>query len=630
MSRVNNYILSLIWSLPIIVLFFLLITITREPATPHVFLLFKTFLLCFGFSSMMSYTYRRFYIVGISLFVSVVITIVLGLIPVVGPLAFWGLILFLAWTEFRDLYESFSKNEARLIGISALILAAVLLAYISLQEFSQLNNEAKLLGSELHIDTLYHVAIASMIKIHHVVSHGLHGLGPLEYHFGSHLFMAAASNLGFMSAFQAYNYFFAFLCIPLLGIMTISVAEEFLSSKTDSDFYKKLTAYAFIFLGTGVLLGGSLLSRFALWPSFFESESYALSLILLLALFSVCLARALSITVLALAICGIVGLMSLTKVSTGFCALSLVGAWALVSGEKWWSKSWWARWGIFFFCALSFLILFRLINPGMSDTKTDPMQFVRTYVEFHGPFWLTLTLFVLLHFIFPITSLLYYVLNYFSKKASMIIPAWWALGTFLSLAIGLGVILMFSFTGGAGYYFSNVSMFMALPILICIPQAGKFLFSKYSKVYVAIAIVIFLIYGPQLLVGGAKSFLADIKQKLPDTTLASYVEKLRIIRDDPSSINALVYIPRAEVGYWRSMDCRGTGYLIPAIAQRPALYAWPSNDCYTFLCGSRFHSNGLCEKSQESFTDSQLIDEAKKLGFSRVDIVTSEGIRSLQ
>lgn len=627
MDRSNKYIVSLIWSLPLLVILFLLGAIIKGPTTPHVFLMFKTFFLCFGFVSVTSYMYRRFYSVGVSAFASISLIIVLGLIPVVGSLLYWGLALSFAWIELRHRYTNFSKNEIGITGAVALVLATVMLPYFSMQ-FSQPNNEATLLKSQLHIDTLYHTSIASMIKTYHVVSHGLHGLGALEYHFGSHLFLAEASNLSFMSAFQAYNYFFVFVCIPLLGVMIIAVAEELLPSKTDLDFYKKLGVYAFAFLGTGVLAGGSILSKFALWTSFFESESYAFSLILLLSLFSILLAQNLSTKLLPLLVCGIIGLMSLTKISTGFCALSLVGAWALFSNEKWWSRNWGARWGIFFLSGLVFLFLFQYINPGMSDARIEPMQFIQAYVEFQGPLWLKVTLFVLLHFIFPIAALTYYVLNYFDKKTSLIVPAWWALGILLALAIGVGVLFMLYVTGGSGWYFANVSMFMALPILLCTPQAGELVFQKSAKVYLTIALILFLIYGPKAIFSGAKSFLLDIEQKLPDTTLGDYVEKFHIIRDDPKTIDSLVYIPRAEK-YWHSMDCRGTGYLIPAIAQRPALYGWPSNDCYQFLCGPRFHSNGLCEKSQESFTDEQLIAEAKKLGFSGVEVVTSNRIRSL-
>lgn len=630
MGRSNKYIVSLIWSLPVLALLFLLITIILGPSTPHVFLLFKTFLLCLGFVSVTSYTYRLFYSVGVSVFASILLIIILGLIPVVGPLVYWGLVLSLAWIELRRLYANLSKKEISIIGIVALALMAVLLPYFSLQ-FSQPSNAAKLVNDEVHIDTLYHTAIASMMKTYHVVSHGLHGLGALEYHFGSHLFLAEVSNLGFMSAFQSYSYFYVFLCIPLLGVMIIAVAEELLPSKIDIDFYKKLGIYTFIFLGTGVLNAGSLLSRFDIWTSFFDSESYEISLILILSLISVLLTKNISVKVFILLVCGIFGLMAMTKISTGFCALALLGAWALLSSEKNGSGNWFIRWGIVFLSSLIFLLIFQYTNSGVAGARIEPMQFVNAYVEFKGPFGLKVTLFAVLQFIFPILALLYYVSNYLVKKTAMIAPAWWTLGMVLSSAIGLLVLFLLYIEGGAGWYFANVSMFIALPILLCIPQAGEFTFKKFYLIYLAAAVILWLfyVYGPEALTGGARSFIAQIKREVPETTLATYVEKLHIIRDDPKTIDALVYIPRTETGYWHSMDCRGTGYLIPAIAQRPALYAWPLTACYSFLCGPRFHSNGLCEKSQESFTDEQLIAETKKLGFSSVEIVTSSGIRSL-
>lgn len=629
MNRENNYQLSLIWALPVVASLFLLITVVSAPQSPHVFLLFKTLLLCLGFSSISSFVYRRMGVLGISVFAAVISIIALGLTPVVGVFVFWGLVISCAGAELRYFVKNVSMDRVILVGVAALALSAVLLTCFGLGEYSQINNEAKLLKSHLHIDTLYHTAIAAMIKNYHVVSHGLHGLGDLEYHFGSHLFFAAVSNLGLMSAFEAYNYLYILLIVSLLGIMIIGVGEELLPSRTDRDFYNKLAAYMFLFLGTGVLAGGSLLSRFALWPSFFQSESYTLSVVLLLSLFSVLLAGRISVGIRLPLILVLVGLMSLSKISTGFCALALLGAWALFSNEKLWSKAWRLRWGILFLSALVFLFLFQYINPGMSDAKIDPMQFIRSYVDFHGPFWLTVVLFILLHFIFPILALVFYASSYFGKSMTMVVPAWYMVGIFLSLLIGIFVLFMLSVMGGSGFYFANVSMFMALPVLLCIPQAAGGVYQKFSKVFLAFAIILFLIYAPGTLLSGAKSFLVEVKQELPDTTLGHYIRNLHVIRDDPTSVNSVVYIPRTETGYWKSMFCRGTGYLIPAISQRPALYAWPSNECYGFLCGPRFHSKGLCEISQQSFTDEQLIGEARKLGFDQVDIVTLSGIRRL-
>jgi hypothetical protein len=77
------------------------------------------------------------------------------------------------------------------------------------------------------------------------------------------------------------------------------------------------------------------------------------------------------------------------------------------------------------------------------------------------------------------------------------------------------------------------------------------------------------------------------------------------------------------------MDCLSVNFIIPSIAERPALYAWPAPECSEDMCNSRSDTHGLCVESQKPHTDKELIVEAKRLGFNRVEIITSSGIRNL-
>jgi hypothetical protein len=641
-SRTNKYVFGLIWALPVVALFYLGISIAW-PA--HVTQMARTFGLCIGFASVVSSIYHRVPIIGVAISAGVASIIIFGIMPHPTQFIYWVFVVALVLVDMRSLYKDLLRRRLLVIATSALVLGVVLLPYFRFP-YSEPFNESVLLNSGLHIDTLWHVAIASMLKIHHVVSHGLHGLGQLDYHFGSHLLMASASKLSGLTVFESYSYFFVFFCVPLLGVMVLSVGEELLPSIKDSDFWGKLLAYGFFMLGTGVLASGSLLVRFALWPSFFGSESFAVSLIFLLSLVSILHAKISSFSswFRVLVICSVFALMTLAKISTAFCALGVLGSWALLSGELWWSKKWIERWVIFFLCLMLFWILLQFINPGMSDAKINPFQFINTYVVFPGPFWLKLILFIFFHFIFPILALVLYAAKLTLREPQLSFPGWWALGTGVSLVIGMAVVLSMEISGGAGFYFSNVSMFMALPMLVCIPQVCRTLLRNPTPslrfprgvLVVACRTAVFLgvlgvcIYAPRPIIAGSNIFLSQMNQHPPVTVLAAYVEKLRTVRDDPTSLNAVVYIPRTETAYWTSMFCRSTGYFIPAISERPALYAWPTMKCYDFLCGPRFYSNGLCEKSQESFTDKQLISEARRLGFDGVYIVTSKGIRSLR
>lgn len=636
----NKYVFALIWSLPVVALFYLCIGAVWPF---HTISMFRTLGLCLGFVAIASFTYRRLPIIGVAALTGIV-SFIFGFIPWFRFI-YWVAVAIFALIEMANLYRNFSKQYLVPVLSAALVLIGVLCPYFSLQ-YSEPFNELRLVQSNLHSDTLYHAAVASMLKIHHVVSHGLHGVGRLDYHFGSHILMACVSKLSGLSVFESYGYFYVFFFVPFFGVMVLSVAEEFLPSAKGLDFWGKLLAYLIIMLGTGILAPGSLLYRFALLPNFFESESFAVSLILLLSMVSILHAKSsiLALWPRTLLICGVFALTTITKISTGFCTLYVLGSWALLSGERCWSKRWFFKWGVFLFCVIVFCALRKVVNPGMTEAAIQPFQFLQDYVKFSGPFWLKLILFLCVHCAFPVSALLLYLVMLSGGGTQKYFPAWWALGTLVSMMIGMAMLLLMYITGGAASYFADISIVMGFPVLACFPQAGRTLLAESTgdtrfpprvvlavyRLLVALAVLGFCFYAPRAIIAGARTFLEAMKQRPPATTLASYVEKLHTIRNDPTSLNAVVYIPRTEKAYWNSMFCRGAGLFIPAISERPALYAWPTNECFDFLCGPRFYSNGLCEKSQKAFTDEQLLLEAKNIGFERVDIVTSKGIRNLR
>ena len=180
-------------------------------------------------------------------------------------------------------------------------------------------------------------------------------------------------------------------------------------------------------------------------------------------------------------------------------------------------------------------------------------------------------------------------------------------------------------------------------MLVCAPQVARVLLDsavarskgsrsaiKFGLASLAIACLIGLgLYAPTELREGSKVFLSEMSRRPDYTGLTSYIEKLRQIREDHKSVDAVVYIPREEL-FWDKLSCRSAGFFISAISERPALYAWPKDDCYDFLCGPRFHSNGLCAKSQGHFSDEELIGEAKRMGYAQVEVLTSGRIRVLK
>lgn len=627
MQRSQGYVFSLIWALPAAALVFFSFSI-RWPTTLHSILLLKIFCLCLAFSALVSHIYRRFNRFGLAIFSGLSSIIIFGLIPLPMGYAYWPIMMILVFVEASNLYRVSNSSDVKNLFVCSFAIVITTLPFFVLG-YSQTNSMVELLNGRLHTDSLLHIATASMWKVNHAVSHGLHGLSELDYHYGSHLLMAGASSLMGISVFETYSHFFGFFCIPLLGISIISIAEEYVRSKNNTEFRIKVLLYCIIILGTGVVSPGSFLSRFALWPSFYVSESYTVSLILLFSLFSI-LKNGTNLF-LMLVICCILGLMTITKISTGFFALGLLGSWALLSDETRWSKLWSYRWAVLLAGSIIFLYLKQLINPGMGDAHFNPFQFMGAYVNFSAPFYLKLLLFVAFHFIFCLGALLTYRLNLKSEQMKLAFPSWWLLSLLLSFVIGLGVVTLLYVQGGSGYYFSNVSMFIAMPFLISVPFLLEAeLKVKIIKIMSVILIVTSIIYVPRVLISGVNTFFWAIDQELPINNFSTYIDKLKTIRDDQGTKNSLIYIPRSENEYWKHGDCRSASFIIPAISERPALYGWPSTDCFEFLCGPRFHSNGLCRKSMLSYSDEELIIEARRIGFEQVLIVTSKEIRTLR
>jgi len=85
-----------------------------------------------------------------------------------------------------------------------------------------------LADGSLHIDPLYHSAVASMIKSYGITSTGVHGLTPLNYHVLSHEAIAAISRLSAAPVFSCYGVVPFILFSPLL-LFGISSAATMLA-----------------------------------------------------------------------------------------------------------------------------------------------------------------------------------------------------------------------------------------------------------------------------------------------------------------------------------------------------------------------------------------------------------------
>lgn len=626
----------MVWAFPVVCLPFLFLAIHSHQVY-HYELIFKVFLHNLGFSVFVSFIYRRTKNFGISVLIPLVLIFLFSLkilqnltLPLLIPL------FFLLLYEVYYLVKEFSLISIYYTIVAFLFLLITFLPYFSM-EYSQLDSYSRLIQSYLNNDTLYHISISAMWKNYQFVSHGLHGLGDLAYHFGSHVLMAGASSIIGISVFESYSHFFGFFCIPLLFLSIVSVSEEYFPSYDRRVFTEKLLVLATLILGSGILDSTSLLYRFGLWPGLYQSESYIISLILFMAFLSLLKGFTKSISISkGFGIALVLLLVSFSKVSTGFFGLSCLGFWTLFSPKELSRHEIIKRWVLFGITSLILLIYIRTMNPTKGDGFFSPFHFLNTYVESDLSFLPKLIVFVFIHFLFPSLAILLYFLLMFKTRKQNKVPSWWIYNLFFMTFVGALVILLLYVLGGSGFYVSNVSMFMAIPVLMAIPQIFYKKVSpllKYS--FLVCQFLLLGFYAPKVLVAGVLDFRRELIAPLKiDNELSVYIDELNLIRKDKQTLNSLVYIPRTEIKFWKSggydPTCRSASFIISGISERPAIFGWPDENCYSLLCSDRFQSNGLCRKSIQSYDEIELLAEAKLLGFNEVIVLTKNGTKKLQ
>lgn len=147
------------------------------------------------------------------------------------------------------------------------------------------------------VDTLFHIAIGQMIKTYGVPTTGLDGIPFMNYHFGSHFLFAQLSNLLNLPVIVIYQLGFPVIIAPLLFRTFLSFVLDLKQHyKVEATSKKINIAFWVIFLAIFIgfytsFLGGNKWAEYApagtgLTLLMIASESYTLSLVIMLSIFS--------------------------------------------------------------------------------------------------------------------------------------------------------------------------------------------------------------------------------------------------------------------------------------------------------------------------------------------------------
>jgi len=478
------------------------------------------------------------------------------------------------------------------------------------------------LGKGISMDTFYHASWASMISTYDIPSTGLHGTPLLNYHILSHYIYACVSKWLGISILQTYGTTTFVVFIPLLFFVILCLAERITKTDNVRIFFVKLSICFLVFTGFFSYNSNSIFYKFALWDSYLVSESYLMGLILYLSFLTslvnknkkTCLVEwsvwlfvltAVKISIGAMALITLVVCICFNKNISCLLRAKLIGYFTILSG------------------ILTTFFSTRLVTKSF----TFGSNFIEKYVNYPSTTALDNTLkviyFLIIHFFYVWIALVLMLLMYRDNNK-------WDLKTIhyiLMFVTIFGVVMIFLAPMYSGeYYFSNVSMFVAVPIII---SSANYLLQANGKTFSVNMVSLFFVL---CLIGGTAGFLingisylnsgiSNIRYfaKLDTQNEAAYapfVRHLNEIRTDSNTQNYLIYIAKDQVDFWVNHNSvRKAPLMIPAISQRAAIFGLPDPVVSNYYYNVHYPKD-LFEKGAVSrISKEELLREAKKMGF---------------
>jgi len=429
----------------------------------------------------------------------------------------------------------------------------------------------RMYAGHVHRDTLYDASMAAMIKNYGVVSTGLNGLVETPYHTLSHAIYAAISLATRAPVLEVYGVANVVLLAPLLIFAVVACCMT-MEVRARLDPVKVWFAVCLLLVFVPRVLG-----RWAVWDSFFGSESYLVSLsLLLLALPLLAKARLTGVELLSLAVAA--AFMAAAKASTGlvFVVLTCMRL-ALLDGEK---KS---REALAFF-AIAVIVAAVVARSAIANTGNyffGPLDFIErcsalgahlglahralvTGAALPALNWLlagvSLGSFFVLHFLVS-WCVIADAMRRLGLRGALKSPV--AVLSLGAVAAGIAIVLVYRILGGSAYYFTNIAFFVSLPAaaaaLAGVIEAGKFRWRPIQLVVTGLVVIVSLDAYWNL------SALSDARMVMGHSAL---VGRLLAARDAlPRDV-----VLRADAAMLAANPieiCSARPFVFPALSERP-------------------------------------------------------------
>lgn len=483
-------------------------------------------------------------------------------------------------------------------AVSAVWGISTVFGAFSLGYFSPLFAESLFFG-QVHLDTLFHCSISSMIQTYGIPSTGLDGLPFLNYHFGSHWMFAHLARFFCIDTVTFYQLAYPVMFVPLYFYSMLLFAQQVRRLVWPAGQGRRLlTVPVFVlFFASGASFLPKPVATVVGLGAGLTSQSCILSLTLVFFLFCVCLdfwrgycevrvLRRADIVLLLIVVPAAVAGIGLLKLSSMVLTAAVL-IYALLR-LRLYRQRWFAICGLLVIVVAAGIV--HLTTPRYG--KELSFEFLHYLRHFVAPQWRFA--YLVLHHVWVLLAVcltIGIVRIYTPRALAAAVRSGRTLGCEILIVasiVGLLPGAVLEIPGGSAAYFSDFQQRIAVPVVLAL-ASGLVVTRRAVRAGFFLVLATMVCVGLLNVQDQFRGFLAHTVARKKDILAAppgtfAIADILRGLGELPPEVKrkTALFISQETTAYWgleKTIGCQAVPFVAPALSGLTMIDGLPSADC---------------------------------------------------